>query len=300
MFPTSTKVVFGAAVVALALSACGGGSSTSGGSESASAMPSVSADQALAAKVPAEIKSSGKLSIGTDASYAPSEFIGEDGSTIEGFDIDLGKAIAAKLGLVGEFENSGFDSLIVGVQNGKYDSAMSSFTINPERLKQVNMVSYFDAGTAWAVATGNPSGIAIDNACGKTVAVQKATVQVDDIEAKNTACTEAGSPAINIQQYNLQSDATTAVVSGKADAMLADSPVIAYAVKQSGKLEQLGDIYGTAPYGIAIPKDETEFADAVAGAVNALIADGTYQAILDQWGVGNGAITTSEVNPSVK
>ncbi len=298
MFPT-TKVIIGSAAVALALSACGGGT-TSGGTESASALPSVSVDEALAAKVPAEIKSSGTLSFGTDASYAPSEFIAEDGSTIVGFDVDLGKAIASKLGLTGEFENSSFDSLIVGVQNGKYDSAMSSFTINPERLKQVNMVSYFDAGTAWAVATGNPAGVEIENACGKTVAVQKATVQVDDIEAKNTDCTDAGKPAINIQQYNLQSDATTAVVSGKADAMLADSPVIAYAVKQSGKLEQLGDIYGTAPYGVAIPKDEVEFADAIAGAVDALIADGTYQAILDQWGVGNGAVTKAEVNPAVQ
>lgn len=299
MFTTTTKVVIGSAAVALALSACGGGT-TSGGTESASALPSVSVDEALAAKVPAEIKSSGTLSFGTDASYAPSEFIAEDGSTIVGFDVDLGKAIASKLGLTGEFENSSFDSLIVGVQNGKYDSAMSSFTINPERLKQVNMVSYFDAGTAWAVATGNPAGVEIENACGKTVAVQKATVQVDDIEAKNTDCTDAGKPAINIQQYNLQSDATTAVVSGKADAMLADSPVIAYAVKQSGKLEQLGDIYGTAPYGVAIPKDEVEFADAIAGAVDALIADGTYQAILDQWGVGNGAVTKAEVNPAVQ
>lgn len=69
------------------------------------------------------------------------------------------------------------------------------------------------------------------------------------------------------------------------------------AVRQAGAV---GRDLRTAPYGIAIPKDETEFADAVAGAVNALIADGTYQAILDQWGVGNGAITTSEVNPSVK
>lgn len=291
------RIAVPVAVAALALSACGGGGSSSG-EASGSAAPSVAADEALAAKVPDAIKSSGTLTFGTDASYAPSEFIGEDGSTIEGFDIDLGKAIAAKLGLTGEFENAGFDSLIVGVQNGKYDSAMSSFTINPERLKQVNMVSYFDAGTAWATAAGNPAGVAIDNACGKTVAVQKATVQVDDIEAKDKACTGAGNPAINIQQYNLQSDATTAVASGKADAMLADSPVVAYAVKQSGgKLEQLGDVYGTAPYGVAIPLAEKEFAETVASAIDALIADGTYQAILDQWGVANGAVQKAEVNP---
>lgn len=291
------RIAVPVAAAALALTACSSGGSSSGDA-SGSAAPSVAADQALAAKVPDAIKSSGTLTFGTDASYAPSEFIGEDGSTIEGFDIDLGKAIAAKLGLTGEFENAGFDSLIVGVQNGKYDSAMSSFTINPERLKQVNMVSYFDAGTAWATAAGNPAGVAIDNACGKTVAVQKATVQIDDIEAKDKACTSAGNPAINIQQYNLQSDATTAVASGKADAMLADSPVVAYAVKQSGgKLEQLGEVYGTAPYGVAIPLEEKEFAETVASAIDALIADGTYQAILDQWGVANGAVQKAEVNP---
>ncbi|MCU0299688.1 MAG: ABC transporter substrate-binding protein [Candidatus Nanopelagicales bacterium] len=292
-----------AAVVAagaLTLAACGGDSGSTGSeSPTPSGVPSVTADEALAAQVPEAIKSTGKMTFGTDASYAPSEFFAEDGSTIVGFDVDLGKAIAAKLGLQGEFENATFDSLIVGVVNGKYNAAMSSFTINPERLKQVNMISYFDAGTGWAVQTGNPSGISIEDACGKTVAVQKATVQVPDIEEKSEACTEAGKPAINIQQYTLQSEATTAVVSGKADAMLADSPVTAYAIQQSGKLEQLGEIYGTAPYGIVVPKEEMELATAVQGAVNALIADGTYGQILDQWGVSNGAITQSEVNPAV-
>src|SRR5690606_37562999 len=146
---------------------------------------------------------------GTDASYAPSEFFAEDGSTIVGFDVDLGKAIAAKLGLEGQFENATFDSLIVGVQNGKFPASMSSFTITPERLEQVNMISYFSAGTGWAVQTGNPAGVSIDDACGKTVAVQKATVQVDDIEKRSEDCQSAGKPEINIQQYGLQSEATT-------------------------------------------------------------------------------------------
>jgi len=134
-----------------ALGACSS-STTDTASASPSSTPSVSVDEALAAQVPEAIKATGKLMFGTDASYAPSEFIGEDGSTIMGFDIDLGNAIAAKLGLAGEWENSNFDALIVGVQNGKYNSSMSSFTINADRLKEVNMVSYFSAGTAWAAA----------------------------------------------------------------------------------------------------------------------------------------------------
>ena len=121
-------------------------------------LPSISADASLAAGVPRP-SSTGKLQFGTDASYAPMEFIAEDGSTIVGADIDLGNAIAAKLGLQGEWANSNFDALIVGVTNGKFNASMSSFTINAEREKQVNMVSYLSAGTSWAVQTGNPAGV---------------------------------------------------------------------------------------------------------------------------------------------
>ena len=131
--PRSTRTyaaacfVGGAAMVVL--TACGGGSSSGSasgsGSASAAALLSVSADATLAAQVPEAIKSTGKLSFGTDASYAPNEFIGPDGSTIEGFDIDLGNAVAQKLGLQATWANAGFDSLIVGVTNGKYNSSMS-------------------------------------------------------------------------------------------------------------------------------------------------------------------------------
>lgn len=288
-----------AVAATMTLAACGG---DSGGGEATSSpsasVPSVTADEALAAQVPAAIKDSGEVLYGTDASYAPNEFLADDGSTVVGFTIDLGNAIAAKLGLQGEWENSTFDSLIVGVQNGKFNASMSSFTVNPEREQQVNMITYFQAGTSWAVPTGNPGGISVDDPCGKTVAVQKATVQVDDIEARNKQCTSEGKPEINIQQYGLQSEATTAVVSGKADAMLADSPVIAYAIQQSGKLEQVGEVYDSAPYGVVVPKEDTEFATAIQGAINALIADGSYAAILDQWNLSDGAITESEVNPN--
>ena len=296
---TRGRLVMVVAAAGLALSACGGDSgSTGSASPTPSGVPSVAVDEALAAQVPEDLKSSGVIVFGTDASYAPSVFFAEDGSTIVGFDVDLGKAIAAKLGLEGQFENATFDSLIVGVQNGKFPASMSSFTITPERLEQVNMISYFSAGTGWAVQTGNPAGVSIDDACGKTVAVQKATVQVDDIEKRSEDCKSAGKPEINIQQYGLQSEATTAVVSGKADAMLADSPVVAYAIQQSGKLEPVGEVYDSAPYGIVVPKEETEFATAIQGAVDALIADGTYGAILEEWGVSNGAVTAAEVNPS--
>jgi polar amino acid transport system substrate-binding protein len=287
---------------ALLVAGCGGSSSTSSGNSAGSSstpLPSVSADQSLAAQVPASISSDGTISVGSDTTYAPSEFIAEDGSTIVGFDVDLFTLVAQKLGLEAQFQTAPFDSIIAGVGSQKYEIGVSSFTINPDRLAQANMVSYFNAGTQWSTKKGNPGNIDPDNACGKRIAVQKATVQVDDITARNAACASAGKPAITVDQYDGQDQATAAVVSGKDDAGLADSPVMAYAVQQTnGQLELLGDVYDSAPYGYVIKKDQADFAQAVAGAVTALIADGSYQKVLEKWGVQAGAITDPTVNPT--
>jgi polar amino acid transport system substrate-binding protein len=285
-------------VVALVAAGCGDNGDSGGGTTgTTAAAPTV--DEALAAKVPDAIKSDGKVVIGTDASYAPNEFLDTDGKTVVGWDVDLFNAVAAKLGLKTQWQSATFDAIIPGVQSGKYEMGISSFTINDERKKQVNMPSYFSAGTQWGTKKGNPSGIQPDNACGKKVAVQTNTVQdTEDLPKRDEACKSAGKPAITVDRYQRQDQATAAVVSGKDDAMLADSPVLAYAVKQTnGQLELLGDIYDAAPYGYVIKKDQTDYAQAVADAVKALIADGTYKTILEKWGVEAGAIDNPTVNP---
>jgi len=288
---------------ALVLAGCGsdsGGSSSSGGggAASSSALPKVSADDALAAKVPADVKSDGTITVGTDSTYAPSEFLAEDGKTIVGFDVDLFTLVAQKLGVKAQFETASFDSIIAGVGSGKYEAGVSSFTINKDREAQAAMISYYSAGTQWATKKGNPKKVDPDNACGLKIAVQKATVQADDVTARSEKCKAAGKPEITIDQYDAQSDATAAIVSGKDDAGLADSPVMAYAVKQTnGQLELLGDIYDSAPYGYVVPKDQTEFAQAIADAVKSLIDDGSYKKVLEKWGVEAGAIDDPTVNP---
>jgi polar amino acid transport system substrate-binding protein len=260
----------------------------------------VSADQALAGKVPDAVKKDGVITVGSDTTYAPSEFLAADGQTIVGFDVDLFMLVAKKLGLKAQFETAPFDSIIAGVGSGKYDAGVSSFTINPDRLQQANMISYYNAGTQWSTKKGNPKKVDPDNACGKKIAVQKATVQVDDVTARSQKCTAAGKPEITIDQYDAQSDATAAVVSGKDDAGLADSPVEAYAVQQTkGQLELLGDVYDAAPYGYVVAKDQTEFAQVIADAVKSLIADGSYKKVLEKWNVQDGAIDNPTVNPTV-
>ncbi|HEX6968073.1 MAG TPA: ABC transporter substrate-binding protein [Micromonosporaceae bacterium] len=288
--------VLAGATLALALAACGQGDSKEqpGGGSS----PATSVDQELAARVPDAIKADGKIVVGTDSTYAPAEFLADDGKTVVGFDVDLFNAVAAKLGLEVEYVSAPFDSIITGVMSGKYEVGVSSFTINDERKQQVHMVSYFAAGTQWATKAGNPNSVDPNDACGKKIAVQVGTVQVDDIQARSKKCVDEGKPAITIDQYQAQSDATAAVLSGKDDAMLADSPVGAYAVKQTnGQLELLGDIYDSAPYGYVIHKDQTAFAEAIRDVLKAIIADGSYEAALKEWGVEAGGITNPELNP---
>ena len=286
-----------------ALAACGSSSSSSGSTSSAPAQSSAaspSADNALAAMVPDSIKSDGVITVGSDTTYAPSEFIAADGSTIQGFDVDVFDAVAQELGLKAKFVTAPFDSIIAGVGSQKYEVGVSSFTINADRLKQVDMVSYFSAGTAWATKKGNPKKLQQDAACGARIAVQKATVQVDDITARSKKCTSSGKPAITVDQYDGQDTATAAVVSGKDDAELADSPVIAYAVKQTnGQLETLGGIYDSSPYGIVVKKDQADFAKAIAAALKKTMSDGSYAKALAKWGVQDGAIKDPAVNPSV-
>jgi polar amino acid transport system substrate-binding protein len=289
--------VVGAVALSVSLAACGSSSNNSSAGSSASPTAVTSVDPSLAAKVPADIKSKGTLTIGADASYAPNEYLAPDGKTVIGWDVDLFNAVAAKLGLKTQWQNAKFTTIIPAVQSGKYNFGVSSFSINAQREAQVNMVSYYNAGTQWVQKTGG--SVDPNNACGKKVAVQTGTVQADDVAARSTKCTAAAKPAIKIDQYQLQSDATAAVVSGKDDAMLADSPISAYAVKQTnGQLALVGSIYDAALYGYVLPKDQTDLAGAIAGAVKELITDGTYNQILTKWGVQIGAITNPTVNPT--
>ncbi|MCU1690129.1 MAG: amino acid transporter substrate-binding protein family [Jatrophihabitantaceae bacterium] len=293
-----TRAVLAASAVAalLALSACADNTSDggdAGGTDAAACTPAPAPTGT--AGLPDDIKKAGKILVGSDASYAPSEFQDASGKIV-GFDVDLFTAIGTKLGVSVEFENASFDTIVAGVKGSKYDVGVSSFTDNCEREKVVDFVDYFSAGTQWAAPVGKT--VDPDSACGLTVAVQTGTVQdTDDLPVRQKACKAAGKAGITIQKYEAQSDASTALVLGKVDAMLADSPVAAYAVKQNeGKIQLAGDIYDSAPYGFAIPKEDANLSLAIKGALESMIADGSYAKILAAWGLEAGAVTSVELN----
>lgn len=290
-----------AAVTTLALTGCVDNtapSDSSSGGAASSAAPAVEKDSALAGQLPQKIKDAGKLVIGMDPTYPPNEYKDDSGQPV-GWEVDIAKAIAAKLGVEATFAVAKFDNIIPSVVGGKDDFGMSSFTDTVEREKQVDFVNYYSAGILWASAKGKT--VDPDTACGLKVAVQSTTYEdTDEVPAKSKACTDKGKPAIQALRYDTQDEATNAVILGKADALSADSPVTLYAIsKTEGKLQEAGKTFDEAPYGLPIAKD-SELTPVLQKTVQALIDDGTYTKILDKWGVTDGAVETAELNAASK
>jgi polar amino acid transport system substrate-binding protein len=297
-FRTRPLWLLSVVLVALAaLFAAGCGSDDGDSSTTAASAPAETTGSAAAGAIalPDAIRSKGTLVVATDPTYAPNEFVDRDGKTIVGMDVDLIKAIAEKLGLQVDVQRSTFDAIIPGLAARRYDVGISSFTDTREREQTVDFVTYFNAGTSFYVRAGGPDITTIEDVCGEKVAVEKGTTQAADVQAQNRRC---DTPA-DLQVYPDQNGANLAIQSGRADVGMADSPVAAYIVKQSGGAFRLdGEPYGTAPYGIALPKD-SGLAEPVLQAVRALIRDGTYMTILRRWGVEQGAIDDPQVNGAI-
>ena len=283
-----------AATAALVLTGCGSSKSASTPKNTATVS---SGSSGAAALVPAAVKSKGTVVIAMDASYPPDEFFKPGTTTpIIGFDADLGTALGKSLGLNVQEQNVTFDAIIPGLQDGKYDIGLSSFTDTQAREKVVDFVTYFQAGESFYVKAGGKTFDGLDSLCGAKVAVENGTTEQTDAQTQSKTCTTAGKPAVTVLQFSDQSGANLAVSSGRADVGFADSPPVDYIVQQSnGQFVSSGKPFGLAPYGVALPKGNG-MAKAVQAAMKELISNGQYAAILKQWNLSDGAITDPMIN----
>jgi polar amino acid transport system substrate-binding protein len=287
------------ALTALALAGCGSSSSTSSTATTTATSASTSSgvDAAVAALVPAAIKTKGTLNVATEAQYAPNEFMASDGHTIIGMDPDMMKALGEVMGLKVNMINANFEAIIPGIEAGRYDVGASSFTDTKEREKVVDFVDYFSAGISfYAKATANPGVNELSDLCGKTTAVEKGTVEQEEAEAQSKKCTKEAKKSVAVLSFPGQNAVNLAVSSGRAELGMADSPVVAYQIKQSnGEFKLIGKSYEFAPYGLAIPKT-SGMTKPILAALKVLIANGKYVQILTKWGIQAGAIGTPTIN----
>ncbi len=282
--------------VALLLAGCGSSDDSSNGGTPKGG----GKDDTLAAKLPANIRSAGTIKVGSDVAYAPVEFFDTDGTTIIGIDPDLAKAMGDKLGVKFQFTNATFDGLIPAVRSKRFDLVMSAMSDTKKRQPQLDFVDYFNAGTSILVKKGNPENInSLDDLCGKTVALQRGTTQEDVAKAQQAKCTSAGKAAIKLLTFDKDTDALLQIKGGRAVADMNDFPVAAYNAKTSGggsDFEVVGEQIEAGPYGIGVRKEDTQLRDALQAALKAIIADGTYDKVLEKWNVTKGALKTAAIN----
>jgi polar amino acid transport system substrate-binding protein len=294
------------AAVALTVAACG---ASTGGSPGTSGSSGPSKVASVASEVPSSVPT--PIQIATDATYAPNEFIDPGSGDIVGWDIDFAKDICKVMGTACTLNNVIFSDIIPQLTSSspRYLISFSSFSPTADReAKGIDFISYYKAGEAWVVKSSGPTVNSAADMCGKTVAVETGTTEESDawgyigkqvggtaIAGDKDNCTDAGKQDIKVSSFEKQTDANSALLSGRADILWLDQPVADYQVKQSGgKLKLGGKPCSIAPYGIALPKG-SPLEKPVQDAVKYLIDNGYYKTTLSKWGVEDGAIASSDI-----
>ena len=215
--------------------------------------------------------------------------------------MDIAAGLASKLGLTVQIQNSVFDTIIAAVTGGKCDIIISDQNITPDRLKAVDMIPYFQAGQSFVVAKGNPKGIkTTDDLCGKSVAAETGTTEVHYIngtgdykgDGLTKKCTDAGKAKIEAKEFQKDTEALAALLGSQVDAYFADTPVAATTRSNIQISSSWRRSRRSQPIkaGISVPKDKTGLHDAIVAALQSMMSDGTYAAILKKYNVEDGAV----------
>ncbi len=232
---------------------------------------------------PSKLVSGGTLTIGSDVSYPPQEYMDASNNAV-GFDIDVATEIASRMGLQPKVVNFNFNDIIPALNAGQFDIVISAMNITPERSNAVNFVQYYAAGQSVLVAKGNPKNIkTLDDLSGLTVAVQQGTTEQDSLTAENTKLTQANKTKINVLVYGTDTDAVDQLRVGRADAAMDDDPVAAYYAVLNPNFQVAIAAYTPQDEGIAIAKTNTDMQTAVTKAVSDMKSDGTMDAIKAKW-----------------
>ncbi len=274
-------------VFAMLLSACGSNSTTTGGG---STTPSPVASTVA---TPNDLITPGTLTVGSDTTYPPQEYINTATNQAEGFDVDLITAIGKQMGLQTKVVTTSFDTIINSLVAKRFDVVVSAVSITPERQQKVDFVPYFNAGESLLVKIGNPMNIkSTADLCGKMVGVQNGTIEQTGLNAANTACKSAGKPAIEITALTNQTDVIQLLASGRVVATYQDSPVTDYYNKlHPGQFTVGGSVVNAGLEGIVVRKGDSSMFNAVQTAFNQLKANGTYKSLIQKWGLINEVIS---------
>ena len=240
-------------LVALAVTGCGG-------------------EEKKAAEAPEKV-----LRVATEPTFAPFEFQEEGSDKLSGFDMDLIRAIGAKMGYKVEIANMGFDALIPALNTGNIDVAIAGMSITDERKQAVGMSDpYYTSGLIVMVQKDNNDIKSIEDLKGKRIAAQIGTTGAAKAHSVEGAV---------VTEFNTNTESAMELTNGGVDAVINDSPVIGYYLAQGGSevAKTIGDVMEAEQYGIAVKKDNTKLLEDINKALAELKKDGEYDKIYKTW-----------------
>jgi polar amino acid transport system substrate-binding protein len=240
------------------------------------------------------------LRVASDISYPPLEFYRPGTKTPDGFDHDLALALGAKLGRRVVFFNHDFGTIFAGLASRQYDAVVSAVSDTRAREAKLDFVDYLLVGSGMLAKAGNPDHLSdLSSACGRTVDLQAGTSQEAAFKTQSAACTAVGLRPVTVLAESTDDAALKHFTSGESVAHISDYPTIVYLAQTLGgghAAMVVGRQFDLAPYGIAVAKTNPSLRDALARALAALVADGTYDRLVHKWHLEQASFRSAPIN----
>lgn len=253
----------------------------------------------------------GVVHFAADFAAAPNQFLTPSGEK-DGLNVDMCGEIATRMGDEIQWTNLAFPGLVPGLQAERFDGLCTSIFINPDRLQIMNMISYVQWGEGLMVPEGNPAAIACDatigdgasyDACfdglaGLSVSVAAGGTTNTHLVEQSDRMAAAGMESIDVRAFDSNAEAIQALVSGQVEAAYLNDPQAAFYINTSGQPFEMAFTGNSAnQLAIATLKDNTVLAERILAALEEMRADGTYQEIVEKWGVA--AVDSFVMNPEM-
>jgi polar amino acid transport system substrate-binding protein len=240
---------------------------------------------AKSAVAPPAVIKGGQIVYCSDISAPPLEFYDKERKP-QGSDVEIGNAIAQKLGVTPVWRNTKFASVIPTLVAKQCDAVVSQLYIKPEREQVVDFVPYMKSGQSIVVPKGNPKAIGglDESLCGLTVSTLITATATLRVEAQSKKCESSGKPAIKINRFDQDIAALQDLALGRAQAYATTTETAAYYMgQQPNTFEFTGEAFDRIPAGIAVRKGNTGLHTAMTKAFEQIRADGAYDQILTKW-----------------
>jgi glutamate transport system substrate-binding protein len=261
----------------LAVAGCGGddeggGESAAGGSE---ATPAASVEKFAADTTLGKIQAKGEITIGVKFDVPPFGVKNPQSGDVEGFDVEMGKAVAAKLGVKPKFIEAISDNRIPFLEDGTADLILSTMTINEERVEQIEFSDPYFIARGRVLVPGDSAITGVADLAGKNVCTALGSTYEANLSKQ--------APKAKLKLVDSYSECLELLQNGAVDAVSTDDVILTGMIIQDDTLKLVGDQLTQEPYGAGIKKGDTQMVDFVNGVFQGLKDDGTWAKLHEQW-----------------